>query len=142
MKRLQSLTITLLSIAFVTAFVCERRAQRDLRTENQKLEHLIEQWTGINPAPKIEPDAESQIVSPSKEASYRELLRLRGEVALLRRQKEERDRLCAENQKLRSNLLARVLSYDSRLSSAQIESFLNTKGRTSESLLAASRLTD
>jgi len=117
----------------------ERRAQVELREQNQALQQQIAEWAQTRSARRpLAPNAlESEGAALSSEDQSRDLLRLRGEVGLLRRQLEESDRLQEDNGKLRSNLLARaVVGQAYELSPEQIASYFEKKGRNAETLLA------
>src|SRR6266478_3179733 len=125
-------------LAVGVALWLERRKQAELRAQNQVLQQQVEQWAQTRSVrPPHTPGAlESEGAALSSEDQNRDLLRLRGEVGLLRRQLEERDRLQEDNRKLRSNLLARVLAQQAwDLSPEQIASYFEKKGRNAETLL-------
>jgi len=126
------------SLTILAAWWLERRAQIELLAQNQALQQQVEQWAQSRSArPPLSPGAlQSEGTSSSSEDQNRSLLRLRGEVGLLRRQLEERDRLQEDNRKLRSNLLARTLAGQAwELSPEQIASYFEKKGRNAETLL-------
>jgi hypothetical protein len=132
------------SLTILAAWWLERRAQAELRAQNQALQRQVEQWAQARAArqPLSSGGLKSEAISPSPEDQSRDLLRLRGEVGLLRRELEERDRLQEDNRKLRSNLLARVLAGQAwELSPEQLASYFEKKGRSAETLLAAFEVT-
>ncbi len=70
-----------------------------------------------------------------------ELLKLRGQVGVLRREKGELGQLHADNRRLRLNLIETMLRGNAKLSLQQVAPYLEAKQRNAESLLAAWRAT-
>src|SRR5580765_4857325 len=139
MKRTTLVIGIVLTLAVATALFLEVQALPELRARNRALLHESKQLAGTI-APPHDPVrfGASQV---GNDGPYRELLRLRGDVNLMRRQKDEMDQLRESNGHLRSNLLARVLAHEAwELSPKQIQSYLEKKGRSAESLLAALQL--
>ncbi len=84
-----------------TTLVLENRAQARAREENQALRQQIASLA--QPAPgSSTPAAEAKPGSSLSEEQFRELLRLRGEVGVLRSQRSGWERLRAENRQLQS----------------------------------------
>ena len=84
-----------------TALMLEHQAQARLREHNRALQQQVEQLAR-------QAEGQSNLVTEADaggslpEEQFRELLRLRGEVGLLRQQKAEWEKLRAENRYLRS----------------------------------------
>jgi hypothetical protein len=142
MKRPALAVLTLAAAGMVLALVLERQAQARWRERNAALQEEVERLARIHATG----DAGSPLVlqahttSSLPGESWRELLRLRGEVGRLRREQAEAGRLGVDNSRLHSNWVEQ-LAGGKKLGLAQLAPYLSAKQRTPESLLAASRLT-
>lgn len=140
MRNVTLLVVGSIGLLAVAGILRLERAQTNLQAQNQILQKTADEWARTTRAGALPSSGLRQPESneSSAEAQYRELLRLRGEAGLLRRQAEELQQLRADNLSLRSNLIARVLAYElPELNSTQVESYLAQRGRNAESLLAA-----
>lgn len=97
-KTLAALTITVAST--VTLWVIEHQARIQLRDENQSLRRQVEQVALLTAENERLSNqvARAPQVAPLPDAPYRELLRLRGEVGLLRQQNQGLASLLSEKQ--------------------------------------------
>jgi len=142
---MSKLGITVGAIAVVgvaTVLLLEHQAQSGLRERNQalrqKIEHLARLKAGSGPLSPLL--LQSHLTSSLPGDQWRELLRLRGELGVLRQEKAEVVRLRADNSRMRSNWVAQLLE-GKQLSLEQVAPYLKANQRSAESLLAASRLT-
>ena len=132
----------LAAVGVATAFLLEHQAQARLRERNlalrQQVEHLARLKAGSHPLSPLV--LQSHITSSLPGDQWRELLRLRGELGVLRQEKAEVARLQADNSRLRSNLVEQILG-GRKLSLEQVAPYLKANQRSAESLIAASHLT-
>jgi len=142
---MSKLGITVGALAVVgvaTALLIEHQAQARLRERNQALrqqvEHLARLKAGSRPLSPLV--LQSHLTSSLPGEQWRELLRLRGELGVLRQEKAEVVRLRADNSRMRSNWVAQLLE-GKQLSLQQVAPYLKANQRSAESLIAASRLT-
>lgn len=135
--------LTVVGVVGVAAlFLHERQAQGTERRRNAALRQQLEYWTRVDaesrsPAPRVSmPAAASSL--PGQQ--WHELLRLRGELGVLRQEKTEVVRLRTENARLRSNWVEQ-LARGKRLSVRQVEPYLKANHRSPQSLAVAARVT-
>jgi hypothetical protein len=103
MTKLKTITVSAIVVAGLgTTLVLEHRSQIRLREENQTLLRQHEQFAGLQTErARLSNELAAARQTGSKD-QLSELLRLRGEVAVLRNQKNELEKLRAENRQLRS----------------------------------------
>ena len=139
MTKLKTTVGALAVTSFMAVLVFEYQAGTRLRAENGKLQREIERLTQFdadNPPVVAQPPGELLLTAEQR----RELLRMRGQVGVLRQEREELDRLRAENRQLRSKWVEQVLG-GKKLTPQEVAPYLEAKQRNAESLLAAFRAT-
>jgi hypothetical protein len=142
MSKLRILLSAVAVLSIATAFVLEHRAQRRERERNEALREEIERLSRSQAQthPPARLVLHSNLVSTLPGDQWRELLRLRGELGVLRQEKFEVVKLQADNARLRSNWIEQLAS-GKKLSHRQIAPFLQAKQRNAESLIAAAQAT-
>jgi RNA polymerase sigma factor (sigma-70 family) len=103
MTQLKFSVAALLVAGTATALVVQHQAQAKLRGENDSLRQQIAQLQAASGSQPSRPATEN---NPNQDAGHLELLKLRGEVGVLRQQLSEHEKLPEENQRLRSQLSA------------------------------------
>ena len=98
-----TLVLGALLVAGAIVAVREHKATAGLRENNRSLRQQVEQLAGVNEESQRLSTLLARASSPAlPEAQMRELLRLRGEVGVLRQQTNELAKVQAENSQLRS----------------------------------------
>jgi hypothetical protein len=130
----------LLLVGAATALVLGRHAQARLHEQNRLLERRIQQLA--RPGPRELPEWERAATDSTTSAEEdRELLKLRGEVGVLRREQSELAQLKTDNRRLRRSLIEKICRGDIRLGLEKVAPYLEAKRRNAASLLAAWRVT-
>jgi tetratricopeptide (TPR) repeat protein len=142
MTKLRIAVGALAAVGVATVLLLERQAQARLRERNQALreqvEHLARLKAGSRPLSPLV--LQSHLTSSLPGEQWRELLRLRGQLGVLRQEKAEVVRLRTDNSRMRSNWVEQLLG-GKKLSLEQVASYLKANQRSAESLIAASHLT-
>lgn len=123
-----------------TALLLACRAQARLREQNRLLERRIQELARAARPGQLVP-AQTGLDLPLSPQEESELLRLRGEVGVLRREKSELSQLQADNRRLRQTFFSELLNGNARLDLQQLAPYLEAKQRNAGSLLAAWRAT-
>jgi hypothetical protein len=97
-----AVVFTLIVIGLGAAFVLQDRAMTKLRDENGILHEQVQQSAGLAEENQRLSNlvAQARQNQPMSEEQFQELLRLRGEVGVLRKQKDEVEKLRAESRQL------------------------------------------
>lgn len=139
MKKLKIAIGVLAAAGLMTALVLGYQARTKLRAENGRLRQEIERLTPLD-TDSQSADAQPRGGSPLTAEQRRELLRMRGQVGVLRQERKELGQLRAENRQLGSKWVEQVLG-GKKLSLQEVAPYLEAKQRNAESLLAAFRAT-
>jgi len=142
MKTSTFVGLALLVLGAGTALLLQHQAKVQLSARNRALRAEVDELKRLQAAQRPAPLARLPSRAPSARPGdqWQELLRLRGELGVLRRDKLEANRLRADNSRLRSNWVAQVLG-GKKLSLEQVAPYLKANQRNAESLLAACQLT-
>lgn len=134
--------LVVLVVAAAMALWLARQARIQLSERNRALRAEVEQLARTS-APRLPLSPlklQGQAASALPAKHWQELLRLRGELGVLRQQKVEAVRLRADNARMRSNWVNQIAG-GKKLSLAQVEPYLRAKSRSADSLIVASQLT-
>lgn len=142
MNKVQTALSLLVALGIAGVLVMQHQALRRERGRQEELRREILRLSGNQaqnrfPAPLV---LRSNLASSLPGDQWRELLRLRGEVGVLRQERAEAVHLEADNARLRSNWVEQ-LAGGKKLSLRQVAPFLEAKQRNAESLVAAAQVT-
>lgn len=134
--------VVILGLAGLMTLLAFKHTEAKLRERNGALRQQVERLTRVSaesrPLPSLVQQTNLALSLPGDQ--WRELLRLRGELGLLRQEKVEVGRLRADNSRLRSNWVEQLVG-GKKLTLQQVAPYLKAKQRSAESLLAASGVT-
>jgi len=142
MKTAGMFCVAAAAVGTATVLLFEHQAKTQLSERNRALREEVEELTQLKasqrPLSPLRLQAHGTSALPGEQ--WQELLRLRGELGVLRYEKIEASRLRADNTRLHSNWVEQ-LEGGKKLSLAQVEPYLEAKQRSADSLIAASQVT-